>query len=73
MDNLDFTNCSRESWTVLKKLKATQPSYTESKVSPNDVSNILFKTSNIKSKKYKKKKKGTNTKQYSIGVSKDRK
>jgi len=54
MDNLVFTHSSRESWSFLRKLGAAQSSYTENKVSPNDVSNILFKTSNIKPKKYEK-------------------
>ncbi|VVC41949.1 Hypothetical protein CINCED_3A022179 [Cinara cedri] len=54
MDNLDFTHSSRESWSLLMKLGTAQPSYTESKVSPIDVSNILFKTSNIKPNKYEK-------------------
>jgi len=54
MENLDFTHSSRESLTLLRKLETAQPSYTESKVSPNDVSNILFKTSNTKPKKYEK-------------------
>jgi len=54
MDNLDFTHSSRESWSLLRKLGAAQLSYTERKVSPNDISNILFKTSNIKPAKYEK-------------------
>lgn len=47
MDNLDFTHSSRESWSLLRKLGAAQPSYTSSKVPPNDVSII-------KPKKYEK-------------------
>lgn len=44
---MDFTHSSRESWSLLRKLGAAQPSWRESMVSPNYISNILFKTSNI--------------------------
>jgi hypothetical protein len=48
MNEMDFTHSSREIWSLLRKLGAAQPSWRESKVSPNSISNILFKTSNIK-------------------------
>jgi hypothetical protein len=54
MDKLDFIHSNRETWFLLRKLGAAQLSYTSCKVSPNDVSNILFNTSNIKPKKHEK-------------------
>jgi hypothetical protein len=48
---MDLTHSSRESWSLLRKLGAAQPSWRESMVSPNSISNILFKTSNIKPEK----------------------
>jgi len=54
MQELDFTHSSRRSWALLRKLGGAQPVRKEKRVTANDISNVLFKTSNIKPNKQEK-------------------
>jgi len=54
MKDLDFMHSSRRSWALLRKLEGSQPVRNEKGVRANDISNIFFKTSNIKPNKQEK-------------------
>ncbi|KAL4153411.1 hypothetical protein QTP88_001244 [Uroleucon formosanum] len=54
MEEMDFTHSSRESWSLLRKLGAAKETWKEHKVTPNAISNIIFKSSNIKPSKLEK-------------------
>jgi hypothetical protein len=54
MEKLDFTHSSRKSWDLLRKLGSTQPALSSTTVTTKEISNNLFKTSNIKPSKQEK-------------------
>jgi len=56
MEEMDFMHSSRTSWALLWKLEAAHLSRKENNVKPSEKSNILFKISNIKPKKKRRKK-----------------
>ena len=54
MNEMGFIHLSRESWSLLRKLRTAQTSWKARKDSPNSISTILHKTTNIKPKKSEK-------------------
>lgn len=54
LEEMDFTHSSRESWSLLRKLGTAKATWREHKVKPNAISNIIFKSSNIKPSKLEK-------------------